>query len=138
MGNGQEAIYRLQTRYTHPTHSVVIYGGVFMCTSCGATAKNKLVKLHAPCFPVKPPSKCANLRAYLAGRAPAGFPNWPYPKLTFCQYTVLGRFRNDLCKLVVAQREQQQQQSEDEWPDSDDQCPSLPKLSDSGSSSSQS
>ena len=70
--------YPVGNRFTHPTHSIALYGGVFMCTACGATAVNKLIKLHDPCFPHRYGPPNYNLRAYKAGRAPAGVPLWPY------------------------------------------------------------
>ena len=70
--------YPVGNRFTHPAHSILLDGGVFMCTACGATAVNKLIKLHDPCFPHRYGPPNYNLRAYKAGRARAGFPLWPY------------------------------------------------------------
>ena len=48
-----------------------------MCTSCGGTAAKKLVKLARPC--VKPTAHGkTNRDAYIVGKPPVGFPNWPY------------------------------------------------------------
>jgi len=127
--------YPVGNLFTHVTHSVVIYGGVFFCTACGATAKNKLVKLDRPCMPVRHGTNY-NLTAYKFGRAPAGFPGWPYKHVTSCLANVRGTIQAAVDQLAVAQREQMQAvSSEEEWPDSDDSGPLLSPLSPDGSSS---
>jgi len=55
--------YPVGNRFTHPTHSIVLHVGVFFCTACGATAKNKLVKVFDPCIPCRH-GRNYNLKAY--------------------------------------------------------------------------
>ena len=113
-------------------------GGVFFCTVCGSFAKIKLVKLDDPCMLVRH-SANFNLKAYKFGRAPAGFPDWPYKHVTMCRTTVLGTVRASVERLAAAQRDQPQVVSSDEeWLDSNESGPSLSILGPSGSSSSQS
>ena len=106
--------YPVGNRSTHPTHSIVLYGGVFMCTACGATAVNKLIKLYDPCFPHRYGPLPFNLRAYKAGRAPAGFPLWPYKQIheytTSLRHTVQAKVNDFDC----FQRNQAQSVSSDD------------------------
>jgi len=132
--------YPVGNRFTQPTQSVVLNGGVFFCTACGATAKNKLVKLFEPCFPCRHEPNY-NLKAYKKGRAPAWFPTWPYKHITTCQTIVLSSVRASVDRLEVVQREQfQVVSSEEEWPESGDSGLSTPDPFDpflSGSSESE-
>jgi len=51
-------------------------GGVYMCTTCGATASNKLIKLRQP-FARPTTHGTYNLKAYARGWSPKCFPAWP-------------------------------------------------------------
>ena len=82
--------YPVVNMFTHLTHSIVLYGGVFMYIACGSTTVNKLIKLFDPCFPHTYGPLPYNLRAYKAGRAPAGFPLWPYKRIH--EYTTSLRY----------------------------------------------
>jgi len=64
---------------THPSHRLVLYGGVFLCKKCGSVAKQKMVKLSSPCGP---PSTAGwrNRNAYYSNVKLPGYPNWPYKK----------------------------------------------------------
>ena len=62
------------------THNIIIYGGVYMCTTCGATASKKLEKLARPCQNPTSHGK-HNRDAYKARKPPAGFPKWPYKQI---------------------------------------------------------
>lgn len=111
--------YHVGNRFTHPTHSVVLYGGVFFYTACGATAVNKLVKLFDPCLPLRYGNNY-NLKAYKAGKALQGLPSWPYKHTATCSTTLLSSIRESVDCLAVAQREHYQDvSSEEEWPESD-------------------
>ena len=39
--------YPVGNRFFHPTHSIVLYGGVFIFTACGANAVTKLAIVRA-------------------------------------------------------------------------------------------
>ena len=51
-----------------------------MCRKCGGTSANKLIKLVTACKQSTTQGD-RNLKAFAKGRAPEGFPGWPYPKL---------------------------------------------------------
>jgi len=72
--------YAVGKRHAHHTHKISLHGGVYLCMSCGATAAKKLVKLARPCFRPTSHGKY-NREAYISGRAPAGFPDWPYKQI---------------------------------------------------------
>jgi len=72
--------YAVGKRHTHHTHRIIVYGGVCMCTDCGATASKKHEKLARPCEQPTSHGK-HNRDAYKAGNPPAGFPKWPYMKI---------------------------------------------------------
>jgi len=59
--------------HTHPPHTIVLYGGVLICTQCGSTARSKLIKLQHKCFGKGSETgvHCLdNLERYSQGRAP--------------------------------------------------------------------
>jgi len=69
-----------------------------MCTSCGATASKKLEKLARPC--VKPTSHGKHNRdAYLAGKPPAGFPEWPYAKIHLRENVIVNNIQLQIDQL---------------------------------------
>jgi len=58
-----------------------MYGGVLMCTKCGSTARNKLIKLQHLCYGNGPETGTHgldNIERYAAGRAPRGYSTWPF------------------------------------------------------------
>lgn len=59
---------------------MVIYGGIYICTKCGATGARKLTKLAAQCKPPEYRGKC-NIKAYAEAKAPAGYEGWPYKRI---------------------------------------------------------
>jgi len=66
----------------------VLYGGVFLCVKCGSTALNKIQNLKDVCNgnkgfgdPLRQQSHGeSNIKRYKKGKAPLGYPNWPYNK----------------------------------------------------------
>lgn len=61
---------------SHPSPNIKLYGGVFICVKCGATAVNTLVNLQKPCG-ILTANLRNNLKAYVAGKALKGFKGWP-------------------------------------------------------------
>ena len=79
--------------HTDPSHLPVLYGGVIICTKCGSTALNKLVNLSGNCQGTCEDNKSygsIDLKRYNKGKAPLGYPNWPYNKL-FASHTQMIR-----------------------------------------------
>lgn len=85
-----------------------------MCTACDATAVNKLVKLYDPCEPSRYGKPNYNLRAYKAGKAPAGFPLRPYKQVHDCKTTLLHTIQSKVDKLACSQRDRTQFSSSDD------------------------
>jgi len=58
--------YMIGNNHTHSSHNIEIYGGVYIyiyiCTTCGNTAHNKVLQLRKPCSRPKAHGK-VNLRA---------------------------------------------------------------------------
>ena len=91
-------IYAVGKKHTHHTHRIIIYGGVYMCISCGATAFKKLEKLALPC--AKPTSHGKHNRdAYKAGKPPAGFPKWPYTKIHLRENVIVNNIQLQVDQL---------------------------------------
>ena len=73
-------------RHTHPSHRLRPYGGVYICTRCGAVSREVIRNLHKPCIDPKKheeptPGGKTNLKAYAANRPPQGCKGWPYSSL---------------------------------------------------------
>ena len=68
--------------HTHPSHNIVLYGGVCICVKCGATEMSKVQNLKYACtglvpldVPYQQSHGEANIKRYNKGRAPLGFPD---------------------------------------------------------------
>lgn len=109
-------------------HDVVLHGGVFIytyiyiCTSCGNTASNKIIKLRLPC--TRPMTHgLYNLRAYAKGRAPRGFPQWPYRSVHSSDKVVFENIQgqiNNIAKAYALQKQIPESMSESENTSDDD------------------
>jgi len=69
-------------RHTHPSHRQRTYGGVYICTKCGAIAREQIRNLFKLCEGPTPGGE-NNLKAYSRNRAPVNCPGWPYNKASF-------------------------------------------------------
>jgi len=87
--------------HTHSTHSIKIYGGVYICTTCGNTAHNKVLELRKSCTRPKAHGQ-ANLRAYKRGVAPRGFPDWPYKQIFSMHDVVLENIQGHINNIARA------------------------------------
>lgn len=85
-------------RHTHHTHKISLYGGVYICTSCGATAAKKLIKLSRPCVKQTSHGKY-NRDAYRDGKAPAGFPDWPYKQIHLRENVIVNNVQFQIDQL---------------------------------------
>ena len=65
---------------SHCTHRLHLYGGVHLCTSCGATSTTKLSLLRKPCLgKLSKPSTFRNIAYFTQGKSIPNFgANWPY------------------------------------------------------------
>ena len=59
-------VITIGNQITHPTHTLKLYGGIFLCVACGSVARSKLCNLGRPCLP---PTTAGinNLKAYKKG-----------------------------------------------------------------------
>ena len=73
-------------------------GGVYMCTTCGATASKKLEKLARPCQEPTTHGKY-NRDAYKAGKPPAGFPKWPYKQIHLRENVIVNNVQLQIDQL---------------------------------------
>ena len=85
--------YAVGNLHWHHSHRVKLYGGIYMCTSCGGTGSRKLIKLNRKCK--KPTQKGkANINAYKVGKAPAGYPGWPYKRVHLMENEILNNIQH--------------------------------------------
>ena len=102
-----------------------MHGGVYICTKCGATAAKKPIKLAKTC--VQPTSHGKyNKEAYLDGKAPAGFPGWPYKMIHLRENGVVNNVQYQVDQLHRQKLRQiygppQQQDADGMDEDGDDQ-----------------
>ena len=59
---------------------------IYICTRCGAVAREVIRNLHKPCIDIEKheeptPGGKTNLKAYAANRPPQGCKGWPYSSL---------------------------------------------------------
>lgn len=90
--------------HIHPSHTILMYGGVLMCTKCGSTARNKLIKLQHKCFGNGPETGehgLDNLERYAAGRAPRGYKKWPYNHFKLSDIEIHSNVQNDVNKVPL-------------------------------------
>ena len=90
--------------HTHPTHAIIMYGGVLMCTKCGSTARNRLVKLQHKCFGNGPETGehgLDNIERYAAGRAPRGYKKWPYNHFKLSDIEIHRNVQNEVNKVPL-------------------------------------
>ena len=81
--------------------NIKIYGGVYICTTCGNTAHNKVLQLRQPCSRPKALGK-VNLRAYEKGSAPRGFPDWPYKQISSMHDVVIENIQGHINNIARA------------------------------------
>ena len=70
-------VVTIGSRLTHPTHTLKLYGGVFICINCGSVARSNLSNLGRPCFAPTTAGK-NNLKAYGKGKAPLNCIGGPF------------------------------------------------------------
>ena len=63
--------------FTHPTHQLKLYGGVYLCINCGCLARKKIGHLSSTCRLPTIAGK-RNLNNYINGRAPTNCSGWPF------------------------------------------------------------
>jgi len=90
--------YAVGKQHTHQTHKITLYGGVYMCTTCGATASKKLEKLAIPCAKPTAHGKI-NTEAYIAGNPPTGFPKWPYEHIHLRENVIVNNIQLQIDQL---------------------------------------
>ena len=69
-----------------------------MCISCCATAAKKLEKLARPCVRPSAHGKY-NRDAYIAGKPPAGFPEWPYKQIHLRENVIVNNVQLQIDQL---------------------------------------
>ena len=62
--------------FTHPTHQLKLYGGVYLCITCGCLARKKIGNLSSICRLPTVAGK-RNLNNYIQGKAPTNCSGWP-------------------------------------------------------------
>ena len=86
--------------YTHPSHTIVLYGGVLLCTGCGSTARNKLIKLQHECYAKGPETGVHgldNLDRYSQGRPPRGYASkWPFNVFKLSDLEIMHNIQNQV------------------------------------------
>ena len=113
--------YAIGNAHTHPSHSVIIYGGVLLCVKCGSTGVNKAINLKNPCRSAKEDIYLYglnNLNRYDLGKAPAGFPKWPYNKFKQSQQSFLRSWnaKLDTLRSEMLKQVNPVEPSEPSWP----------------------
>ena len=70
-------------------------GYIYICITCGATAKKKLEKLSDEC--THPTAALEyNINAYKIGKPPKGFSGWPYKNVVLDEYTAMRNFQTQM------------------------------------------
>ena len=112
--------YAVGNMHTHPSHQVVLYGGVLLCNQCGSTGVNKAINLNRPCVPARQDLSqygLDNITRYDAGKPPSGFPAWPYNKVKLSQKVFLNSWQTKLDVLQAKQSKLAQESDQSEsWP----------------------
>jgi len=72
-------VIALGKKHSHPSHHLVLYGGVYICTACAYVAKEKIHKLSEPCLG-RPGARNNRLSAFDKGLPLPGYSDWPYRK----------------------------------------------------------
>jgi len=97
--------YAIGNWHTHPSHNIVLYGGVYFCVKCGSAALNKIQNLKYACEGIEPDKRKikphqshgeANIKRYNKGRSPLGFLDWPYNKFEISHDTVMNNIQGQL------------------------------------------
>ena len=104
-------------------------GVSFFCKQCGSTGVNKAINLSRPCIPARQDLNqygLENIKKYDAGRAPSGFPAWPYNKVRLSQKVFFDTWQAKLDMLQAKQAKlaQETEQSES-WPSDDSDSVSI-------------
>lgn len=121
--------YAIGNMHSHPSHQIVLYGGVLFCKQCGSTGVNKAVNLSRPCIPARRDLNqygLDNIKRYDAGKPPRGFPAWPYNKVKLAQKVFLDSWqvKLDLLQAKQVKLAQESDQSES-WPSDDSDSVSI-------------
>jgi len=66
-------------QHTHPTHSLALYGGMYICLACGYTGRERIntTGLGSPCKSCPTYACKQNIRKYIQGK-PLPNPGWPF------------------------------------------------------------
>ena len=102
------------------------YMVVFFCVKCGSTGVNKAINLKNPCRSAKEDIYLYglnNLHRYDLGKAPAGFPKWPYNRFKQSQEQFLRSWNAQLDNLrsEMIKQVQPAEPSEPSWPSDSDE-----------------
>lgn len=112
--------YAIGNLHTHPSHQVVLYGGVLFCKQCGSTGVNKAINLNRPCTPARQDLSqygLDNIKRYDASKLPSGFPAWPYNKVKLAQKVFLKTWQTKLDLLQAKQSKlAQEPEPSESWP----------------------
>jgi len=92
-------------QHTHHTHRVVVYGGIYMCTKCGATGSRKLVKLAREC---KRPTAAGKINrdAYADGRPLPKYDGWPYKRIHLDDNIIINNIQMQIDRIQKAYEQQ--------------------------------
>jgi len=75
------SVVAIGKQHSHPSHPIVLYGGVYLCTACGCVGRAKLRHLAGPCHSMPTSSsRKSNLDAFCKGGPLPGMPGWPFPR----------------------------------------------------------
>ena len=115
-------------------HSILLYGGVYLCKVCGATAPHKLTSLSKPCCRPSQHGKL-NVKAYQKGTKPRGFPNWLHKKVNLME-TSSWKYKHKINNMQNTYLHQSKYpESEQDGIDIDEQVASNDGASETGSDS---
>ena len=94
--------YAIGTQHTHSSHNIVLHGCVYICTSCGNTASNKIIKIsesHA----VVPPLMVYITSKLMSKAKPRGdyHRQWPYKAAHMSDDAVLDNIQGQINNTQV-------------------------------------
>lgn len=83
--------------HTHDSHHIALYGGILFCVKWGSIALNTIINLEYACpgsvaalDGLDHAHGAASIKRNNEGRAPLGYPNWPYNKFEVSLDTISG------------------------------------------------
>ena len=89
-------------------YGFILYGGVYFCSACGATAVNKLIEVSDPCIPLRHGHTNYNLKAFEAGKATQGFSGWPFKHIHACTPSVVSTIQRQVDVIADSFRDQEE------------------------------